>query len=253
MRLVPMKPTNRIPESVFSLDALESKLVSYVNDPSASTTPFDASSIPKISRTQAAAEAARRFPSGTSPFFNSHLHTGPSSLETVGVPAKKEATPVPQLSSMETQSAYIQQLKDVPELSTYGEVLGSSKQTQLTESETEYQVSCVKHVFAEHVVFQVRRSLFVIGWHRMMLTAGPVQCLEHNTGYRPGTSRCCYATFRRVHPYRRFHYPAYVSLISNLSRNCLCFIHPGLSRGVRFWVIPVCAQVHQQGSRSFDW
>jgi len=50
---------NRIPESVFSLDALESKLVSYVNDPSASTTPFDASSIPKISRSQAAAEAAR--------------------------------------------------------------------------------------------------------------------------------------------------------------------------------------------------
>ena len=51
----------RILESVFSLDALESKLVSYVNDPSASATPFDASSIPKISRAQAAAEAARRF------------------------------------------------------------------------------------------------------------------------------------------------------------------------------------------------
>ena len=55
----------RILESVFSLDVLESKLVSYVNDPSASATPFDASSIPKISRAQAAAEAARRFLSGT--------------------------------------------------------------------------------------------------------------------------------------------------------------------------------------------
>jgi len=54
--------TNWISESVFSLDALESKLVSYVNDPSASTTPFDASSIPKVSRAQAAAEAARRSP-----------------------------------------------------------------------------------------------------------------------------------------------------------------------------------------------
>ena len=50
-------------ESVFSLDALESKLVSYVNDPSASSAPFDASSIPKISRAQAAAEGARGFPS----------------------------------------------------------------------------------------------------------------------------------------------------------------------------------------------
>ena len=59
---------NRIPESVFSLDALESRLVSYVNDPSASTAPFDVSSIPKISRAQAAAEAARRFSLGSPPF-----------------------------------------------------------------------------------------------------------------------------------------------------------------------------------------
>ena len=65
-------PTYRVIESVFSLDALESKLVSYVNDPSASVAAFDASSIPKISRAQAAAEAARRFPPGTSPFFPTH-------------------------------------------------------------------------------------------------------------------------------------------------------------------------------------
>lgn len=31
----------------------------------------------------------------------------------------------------------------------------SSSPTQLTESETEYQVTCVKHIFKEHVVFQV--------------------------------------------------------------------------------------------------
>lgn len=74
-RLVALSSTRRLtgqsPESVFSLDALESKLVSYVNDPSASTTPFDASSIPKISRVQAAAEAARRSPPRKSHFFRS--------------------------------------------------------------------------------------------------------------------------------------------------------------------------------------
>ena len=64
---------------------------------------------------------------------------------------------------METQSAYIQQLNEVPELATYGEVLGSSKSAQLTESETEYQVSCVKHIFAEHIVFQVCGYPFVVG------------------------------------------------------------------------------------------
>lgn len=46
-------------ESVFSLSALESSLVTYVKDPSASTQPFDFSVIPKISREQAAKETAR--------------------------------------------------------------------------------------------------------------------------------------------------------------------------------------------------
>jgi len=95
-------------------------------------------------------------------FSNSHPYTGPSSLETVGVPARKEATPTPQLSALETRSAYIQQLKEVPELAAYGEVLGSSKSAQLTESETEYQVSCVKHIFTEHIVFQVCGCPFLI-------------------------------------------------------------------------------------------
>lgn len=89
--------------------------------------------------------------------------TGPSSLETVGVPTKREVTPAPQMSAAETQSAYVQQLKEVPELATYGEVLGSSKLAQLTESETEYQVTCVKHVFAEHIVFQVCGFCFITG------------------------------------------------------------------------------------------
>jgi coatomer protein complex subunit gamma len=43
----------------------------------------------------------------------------------------------------------------VPELASYGAILNSSKPVQLTENETEYQVSCVKHIFRERVVFQV--------------------------------------------------------------------------------------------------
>lgn len=48
-----------LPESVFSLAALETKLVAYVKDPEAAEKPFDASSVPKISRAQAAQDAAR--------------------------------------------------------------------------------------------------------------------------------------------------------------------------------------------------
>ncbi|KAF7302572.1 Coatomer subunit gamma [Mycena chlorophos] len=130
-------------DSVLSLAALESKLVAYVKDPSASTQAFDVSSIPKISRAQAAAEAAR-----------------PSSLDTIGVPAAKttvDGPPPP--TAAETQSAYAEQLAAVPSFASYGSVLNSSaKPTQLSESETEYQVSCVKHMFTEHVVFQFNVS-----------------------------------------------------------------------------------------------
>ncbi|KAG8775133.1 coatomer subunit gamma [Ceratobasidium sp. 428] len=131
-------------EGVFSLAALESKLVAYVNDADAQTEAFDASDIPKISREQAQAESAR-----------------PSTLEaSLALNPVKAATPaVAAPTAAETQSAYAEQLAAVPELAGYGSVLGSSvKPVQLTESETEYVVSCVKHLFKEHVVFQFNVS-----------------------------------------------------------------------------------------------
>jgi len=78
-------------------------------------------------------------------------------LDTVGVPAPKKAQEAPVApSSAEQQSAYIRQLAEVPEFAEYGPALNSSaKAVQLTESETEYQVTCVKHIFKGHVVFQV--------------------------------------------------------------------------------------------------
>ncbi|KAI9460466.1 coatomer subunit gamma [Lactarius psammicola] len=129
-------------DSVFSLLALESKLVAYVRDTDATDQPFNVSSVPKVSREQAAQEAAR-----------------PSSLDTIGAPATRTTTPAPlPQTAEETQSAFAQQLTHVPELEPYGTVINSSKSVQLTENETEYQVSCVKHVFREHVVFQFNVS-----------------------------------------------------------------------------------------------
>jgi len=131
-------------ESVFSLAALESKLVSYVNDAEASQTPFDATSVPKVSRAQAQQESAL-----------------PSSLEASVAPvtAKTPVAAPTQKTAAETQSAYAQQLAAVSDFAEYGPVLSSSnKPAQLTESETEYVVSCVKHIFKEHVIFQFNVS-----------------------------------------------------------------------------------------------
>ncbi|KAJ7146237.1 adaptin N terminal region-domain-containing protein [Mycena epipterygia] len=130
-------------ESVLSLAALESKLVSYVKDSTASAQPFDVSTIPKISRAQAALDSAR-----------------PSTLDTIGVPAaKKTSNSPPPPSAAETQSAYAEKLAAVPAFASYGTILNSSaKPVQLTESETEYQVTCVKHIYKEHIVFQFNVS-----------------------------------------------------------------------------------------------
>lgn len=47
-------------------------------------------------------------------------------------------------------------MEKIPELAKLGPVFKSSiKEVELTESEMEYVVGCVKHVFAKHIVFQV--------------------------------------------------------------------------------------------------
>ena len=49
---------------------------------------------------------------------------------------------------------YAEKLSKIPELVELGQLLSSSKSTPLTESETEYTVSCIKHIYEEHVVLQ---------------------------------------------------------------------------------------------------
>ncbi|CAK9782494.1 Coatomer, gamma subunit [Cutaneotrichosporon oleaginosum] len=127
-------------EAVWSLSALESSLLSYIKDDSKHAQAFDVASVPKISRDQAAAEVSQR----------------PSALQTI---ASSSAAPAqsstPQPTAAETASSYAEQLAAVPEFASYGPVLKSSvKPVELTESETEYAVSAVKHIFKEHIVFQ---------------------------------------------------------------------------------------------------
>lgn len=132
-------------ESTYSLSALESKLVSYITSSAAAEKPFDIVSIPKISKEQARQEAQRARNESSS--ILPSISAGPS------VPAEAAAGPSP--TAAEAQSRYVEQLKAVPDFKDYGDVLKSStKPVELTESETEYVVNCVKHIFAEHIVFQ---------------------------------------------------------------------------------------------------
>jgi coatomer protein complex subunit gamma len=56
--------------------------------------------------------------------------------------------------AVDRQQLYAEQLEKIQEFASYGPLLHSTKPVPLTESETEYVVSCVRHVFAEHIVFQ---------------------------------------------------------------------------------------------------
>lgn len=60
---------------------------------------------------------------------------------------------MPQVAT--TQDLYAEQLASVPQIGKLGTVFKSSPPVELTESETEYVVRCVKHVFPNNVVFQV--------------------------------------------------------------------------------------------------
>lgn len=54
------------------------------------------------------------------------------------------------------QDVYFEKLNAIPQFASYGPLFKSSTPVELTESETEYVVRCVKHTYAHHMVLQVK-------------------------------------------------------------------------------------------------
>ncbi|KAF2274898.1 coatomer subunit gamma [Westerdykella ornata] len=133
-------------DSVFSLPVLEHQLAMYVSSDSRDTfeQPFDISKIPTVSREQADAEDLTKKTATTTPTIKAPS-AGPKP-STTGADAAASATAAAQ--------KYAAELQKIPELAAYGGVLKSSAVVELTESETEYVVSAVKHIFKDHVVIQ---------------------------------------------------------------------------------------------------
>lgn len=76
---------------MFSLSALEAKLVAYVNDEDAAEQAFDASSIPKISREQAQQESART----STNFRSSRSWSNHKNISSLKAPALSILSPHP--------------------------------------------------------------------------------------------------------------------------------------------------------------
>jgi hypothetical protein len=139
---------------MFSLPTFEHQLVMYVtsDDKSAFDIPFDISKIPIVTREQADAEDRTKKLTATAPTLKAPK-VGPTKTAKTGAEAAATA-------SAQAQQ-YTQELSAIPEINEFGAVLKSSPLIELTEAETEYVVTLVKHIFKEHIVlqFEVKNTL----------------------------------------------------------------------------------------------
>ena len=110
---------------------LERALLQYTQEPS--DVPFDIKTVPLAIAT------------------GSEVSRGSTSDAPSAGPGAK-----PGVVAASRQDVYAEQLAAISEFAHLGPLFKSStKPTELTESETEYVVNCVKHTFSKHVVFQV--------------------------------------------------------------------------------------------------
>jgi coatomer protein complex subunit gamma len=132
---------------MFSLPVLEHQLVMYVTSDGRDTfsTPFDLSSVPIVTREQAYAEERTKKLTTALPTLKAPS-TGPKR-------ATKDTTNDVAAAAASAQK-HAAALSAIPEIAAYGTVLKSSPVIELTESETEYVVTAIKHVFASAIVLQ---------------------------------------------------------------------------------------------------
>lgn len=107
--------------------------------------PFDITAIPIVTKEQADAEDRTKKLTTVTPTIKAPK-AGPTKAAPTGAEALASASAAAQ--------KYQQELLKIPEMKEYGSVLKSSAVVELTESETEYVVSVVKHIFKEHIVLQ---------------------------------------------------------------------------------------------------
>ncbi|RYN31473.1 putative coatomer subunit gamma [Alternaria arborescens] len=133
-------------DSMFSLPVLEHQLAMYVSSDSRDTfeTAFDITKIPTVSREQADAADLTKKTEGATPTLKA-----PSAAK---APSKAGADAA--ASAASNAQKYATELQKIPELAAHGGVLKSSDVVELTESETEYVVTAIKHIFKDHIVIQ---------------------------------------------------------------------------------------------------
>ncbi|KAF9941845.1 coatomer subunit gamma [Modicella reniformis] len=139
-------------DSTYSLAYLERQLLNYVSNSELADAPFDLSAVPKISRQEEQESRGPQEQASAIQSLSASVSPSQSNNASNGAGARPAASTAP---SLDQQAVYSQKLAEVAEFASFGPLFKSSgKPVELTESEIEYVVTLVKHVFAHHVVFQ---------------------------------------------------------------------------------------------------
>ncbi|KAI9008863.1 adaptin N terminal region-domain-containing protein [Phycomyces nitens] len=137
--------------STYALPTLERQLVEYVNSPLGNEQQFNLDGVQVISKTQEDEERRRLRSQDTA---STPLISTASASARTGTPTPATGSSS-NVSSFDQQALYAEKLAMIPEFASFGPLFkSSSKPVELTESETEYVVHCVKHTFENHIVFQ---------------------------------------------------------------------------------------------------
>ncbi|TIA89766.1 hypothetical protein E3P99_01904 [Wallemia hederae] len=130
-------------ETTYSITALEGSLNDYVLTQDY-TSAFDTSAIPLIDKEQIRIDTNKGLLEATRQESGMDVDAGKEEngdSQTASTPLISDTPPVSTLTA-------------IPEFATYGTPLHTSPAIALTESETEYVVRGIKHIFAQNVVFE---------------------------------------------------------------------------------------------------
>ncbi|XP_013162386.1 PREDICTED: coatomer subunit gamma-2-like [Papilio xuthus] len=94
--------------------------------------------------------------------LENHLNTHPEepfNMDTIPIVEnikdnKKESPQIEPCQILSLEEQYAEQLKVIPCIEKFGPIFKTCEPIELTEPDTEYQVKCIKHVYAKHLILQ---------------------------------------------------------------------------------------------------
>lgn len=129
-------------ENSYNWAILENSLLEYRNKQEFDE-PFDINVAPTITKEEEQQERARQI-------AEAKKLDQTVNAKTVGT----EREDAQSSSVVDNEVSYQEKFSKIPQLAAVGKILNSSKPVQLSELETEYVVSCVKHIVKDYIIFQ---------------------------------------------------------------------------------------------------